>query len=89
MKANQAAHSVTTMCRVLGVSASGYYAWQQRDLSPRARQDRELLEQIRASHQRSRGTYGAPRIHRDLRAAGPGSAASGWHGCSSRPVCAA
>ena len=70
MKANQAAHSVTTMCRVLGVSASGYYAWQQRDLSPRARQDRELLEQIRASHQRSRGTYGAPRIHRDLRAAG-------------------
>jgi putative transposase len=70
MKANQAAHCVTTMCRVLGVSASGYYAWQRRDSSPRARQDRQLLEQIRASHQRSRGTYGAPRIHRDLRAAG-------------------
>jgi putative transposase len=70
MKANQAAHSVTTMCRVLGVSASGYYAWQQRDLCLRTRQDRQLLEQIRASHQRSRGTYGAPRIHRDLRAAG-------------------
>ena len=53
MKANQAAHSVTTMCRVLGVSASGYYAWQQRDLSPRTRQDQQLLEQIRASHHRS------------------------------------
>ena len=70
MKTHQAAHSVTTMCRVLGVSASGYYAWQQRDLSPRTRQDQQLLEQIRASHHRSRGTYGAPRIHRDLRAAG-------------------
>jgi putative transposase len=70
MKANQAAHSIATMCRVLGVSASGYYAWQQRDISPRTRQDQQLLEQIRASHQRSRGTYGAPRIHRDLRAAG-------------------
>lgn len=70
MKANQAAHSMTTMCRVLGVSASGYYAWQGRAVSARQRKDHELLEQIRAFHQRSRGTYGAPRIHRDLRAAG-------------------
>ena len=70
MKANQAAHSIATMCRVLGVSASGYYAWQRRGASARARTDAELLEQIRAFHRRSRGTYGAPRIHRDLRAAG-------------------
>jgi putative transposase len=70
MKANQAAHSVCTMCRVLGVSASGYYAWQGRAASARARNDAALLEQIRAFHRQSRGTYGTPRIHRDLRAAG-------------------
>ncbi len=70
MKANQAAHSIPTMCRVLGVSASGYHAWQRRGTSARTRKDEELLEQIRAFHQQSRGTYGAPRIHRDLRAAG-------------------
>jgi putative transposase len=70
MKANQAAHSVTTMCRVLGVSASGYYAWTGRDRSARAKQDEALVKQIRAFHKRSRGTYGAPRIHRDLRGVG-------------------
>ena len=70
MKANQAAHSIPTMCRVLGVSASGYYAWQRRGASARTSKDHELLEQIRAFHRQSRGTYGAPRIYRDLRAAG-------------------
>ena len=70
MKANQAAHSIATMCRVLGVSASGYYAWQQRTASARSVEDAELLEQIRRFHRLSRGTYGTPRIHRDLRAAG-------------------
>lgn len=70
MKANQAAHSVPTMCRVLGVSASGYYAWQRRGVSARRRLDEQLLEHVRGFHQQSRGTYGAPRIHRDLRAAG-------------------
>ena len=70
MKAHQAAHSITTMCRVLGVSASGYYAWTGRRPSRRATKDVEVLEQIRQFHQRSRGTYGAPRILRDLRAAG-------------------
>ena len=70
MKANQAAHPIATMCRVLGVSASGYYAWHGRGASARGRTDQELLAQIRAFHRQSRGTYGAPRIHRDLRAAG-------------------
>jgi len=70
MKAHQAAHSIATMCRVLGVSASGYYAWHGRGASARAQTDAQLLEQIRAFHRQSRGTYGAPRIHRDLRAAG-------------------
>jgi putative transposase len=70
VKANQAAHSIPTMCRVLGVSASGYYAWQRRGPSSRSRTDQDLLDQIRAFHRQSRGTYGAPRIHRDLRATG-------------------
>jgi putative transposase len=70
MKANRAAHAVPTMCRVLGVSASGYYAWVQRGASHRATADRTLLAQIRAFHRLSRGTYGAPRIQRDLRDAG-------------------
>jgi putative transposase len=70
MKANQAAHAIPTMCRVLGVSASGYYAWQRRAASTRHRMDQHLLEQICTYHTQSRGTYGAPRIHRDLRAAG-------------------
>lgn len=70
MKANQAAHSIPTLCRVLGVSASGYYAWHRRRESARTKKDQELLEHIRRFHQQSRGTYGTPRIHRDLREAG-------------------
>ena len=70
MKANRAVHSVATMCQVLGVSASGYYAWRDRAASARHVADAKLLEQIRTWHRRSRGTYGAPRLHRDLRAAG-------------------
>jgi putative transposase len=58
------------MCNVLGVSPSGYYAWERRSRSPRAQQDDKLLAQIRAIHQRSRGTYGAPRIHAELAAQG-------------------
>ena len=54
------------MCRVLGVSTSGYYAWRSRPLSKRAREDAELLERIQAIHQASNGTYGGPRIHAEL-----------------------
>jgi putative transposase len=54
------------MCRVLGVSASGYYARLQRRPSARSRSDAALSERIAAIHQRSRGTYGAPRIHVEL-----------------------
>jgi len=70
MKAHQAAHSIPTLSRVLGVSASGYYAWAKRGPSRRAVQNAALLEQIRTFHRASRGTYGVPRIHRDLRDAG-------------------
>ena len=54
--------------RVLGVSASGYYAWLVRPASRRAARDAELAEQIRAIHSRSRGTYGVPRVHAELAA---------------------
>src|SRR5262249_13107578 len=70
MKAHQAAHSIPTMCRVLGVSASGYYAWRVRRPSRRAQRDAALLEQIRQFHRASDETYGTPRLHRDLRDAG-------------------
>jgi putative transposase len=58
------------MCRVLGVSPSGYYAWAQRGLSDRAVRDVHLTAQITTSHTRSDETYGAPRVLADLRAAG-------------------
>jgi len=54
------------MCRVLEVSTSGYYSWLKRDPSDRSVKDAELLERIRAYHERSGRTYGSPRIHRDL-----------------------
>ena len=54
------------MCQVLEVSVSGYYAWRGRPESTRAQKDRALTEKIKASHQRSRGTYGTPRIRADL-----------------------
>jgi putative transposase len=58
------------MCRVLGVSPSGYYAWRKRPASARAQADQRLLRQIRTAHEASRGTYGVPRIHAELAAQG-------------------
>ena len=58
---------VTTMCRVLGVSPSGFWAWLRRSPSARSVADAALTEAIRTVHQRSRGTYGAPRVHARLR----------------------
>jgi putative transposase len=57
---------VTAVCRVLGVSPSGYYAWQKRPLSALARADVELTAHIDAIPRASRGTYGPPRIHAEL-----------------------
>ena len=70
MKANQACHRVATMCRRLGVSPSGYYAWRGRGRSPRAKRDEVLGGTIRAIHEVSGGTYGAPRVHAELMAGG-------------------
>lgn len=59
-------HSVARLCRVLGVSTSGYYAWRRRVPSARRQADLALTERIRTIHQESRGTYGAPRVHAEL-----------------------
>lgn len=54
------------MCRVLGVSRSGYYAWRKRLPSARSIEDKRLTQRIEAIHDESRGTYGVPRIHAEL-----------------------
>jgi len=65
--AQKASHSVKTLCRVLGVSRSGFHAWQRRAPSDRALGDAWLVEKIRQVHVSSRGTYGSPRVHAELR----------------------
>src|SRR5256885_14788350 len=62
--------SIRAMCRVLEVSASGYYAWRRRMISVRAREDEQLQQRIRTIHLLSRQTYGAPRIHAELQEEG-------------------
>ena len=59
---------VETMCRVLKVSRSGYYAWLNRPESKRKQQDKELLIEIKAIYKLSRKAYGSPRVHDALRA---------------------
>lgn len=57
-------HPVRLMCRVLGVSPSGYYAWRGRPESARTVANRRLLADVRRLHAQHRGRYGSPRIHR-------------------------
>jgi putative transposase len=70
MSANQACFPVATMARALGVSKAGYYAWLHRPPSAHAVGDNALLKRIRTIHATSRQTYGAPRVHAELRAQG-------------------
>jgi putative transposase len=70
IEAQRASFSVPLMCRVLGVSRSGYYDWKDRPPSKRSREDAALTERIHEIHQRSRATYGSPRVHAELRAIG-------------------
>jgi putative transposase len=70
IKAHQQQHNVRTMCRLLGVAPSGFYAWLQEPVSNRAQDDARLLRLIRASFSASHGIYGAPRVFLDLREAG-------------------
>lgn len=63
----KANHAVALMCRLFEVSKSGYYAWQSRPPSARSKSDAKLLGYIKKIHEESRGIYGAPRIHAELR----------------------
>ena len=70
MSAHQAMYLIRTMARVLKVSASGYYAWRSRPASARAAADADLTRHIRTIHAGSHATYGAPRVHAELKADG-------------------
>jgi putative transposase len=70
MSAHQALFPVAVMARVLGVSESGFHAWRHRQPSGHAIADAALLKRIRTIHASSRETYGAPRVHAELRAGG-------------------
>jgi len=58
------------MCRLLRVSASGYYAWRIRPESQRAKSDRELVPKIKRIHAQSKGVYGSPKIQAELASEG-------------------
>lgn len=70
IEAERTSFSVGLMCKMLGVSRSGYYDWRNRVPSARSRQDAALTGRIVEIHQRSRGTYGSPRVHAELRSVG-------------------
>ena len=70
IKCQRQHYSAETLCRVLNVAPSGYYAWLKRPVSLRAQEDARLLRLIRASVTASQGIYGAPRVFLDLREAG-------------------
>ena len=61
---------VQVMCEMPGVSRSGYYAWASRPESARAVEDRAVAAEIRVAPAASRGRYGSPRVHAELRAPG-------------------
>jgi putative transposase len=70
IEAEKANHKIATMCRVLEVSRSGYYAWVARPPSDRAVKNAALVEEIRRVHAESDGTYGSRRVHAELRREG-------------------
>jgi putative transposase len=68
--AEKANYPISLLCRVLKVSRSGYYDWKDRPPSKRDREDAALTFRITEIHERSRGTYGYPRVHAELQALG-------------------
>src|SRR5262249_23743157 len=70
INAEKASLPVALMCRVLGVSRAGFYAWQSRSPSPRASEDRRLAVEVAAIHSASRRRYGSLRVHEELRGQG-------------------
>jgi putative transposase len=71
--------SVKRMCQLLGVTRSGYYAWQGDATGPRELENRVLVEQIRVEYKSSRQTYGSPRIWASLVRQGIACGVIAWH----------
>jgi len=65
--AETADYSVLRLCRLVGVSTSGYYAWQRRSPSTRARSEERIVAKINAIHKRTYRAYGSPRMTAELR----------------------
>jgi len=61
---------VAVLCRAMKVSPSGFYAWKRRPEAAHSATDRRLGVLVQEAHQRSRETYGSPRVHAELRAQG-------------------
>ncbi len=70
IEAEKTSFPVQFMCRMLGVSRSGYYDWRDRPPSRSSLENATLTSKIREIHRRSREIYGSPRIHAELRALG-------------------
>ena len=70
IRAHRRAFPVSLMCWTLDVGRKGFYAWLNRPESPLRQENRRLLVEIKAAHQKSRKTYGSPRIHAELNANG-------------------
>ena len=70
IQSQQHKHPLNRLCSILNVSTSGYYDWLDRPVSKTQRTNQRLLTKIRCFHQSSRQTYGSPRVHQDLLAAG-------------------
>lgn len=75
---HRGAFPVGLMCQTLEVGSSGFYAWLKRPESPRSQENRRLLMEIKMAHEKSRKTYGSPRIHAELSGNG--------HACSKHRV---
>ena len=75
-------HSIRLLCLYLEASPSGFYDWEQRQVDPcaRALENQSLSQEIDQIHARSRQTYGAPRIQRELRKKDDAMAATAWRG---------
>ena len=70
MAAHEGEYAVKRMCKVLDLKRSGYYAWRKRKPSTRAQANQALLDMIKTEHEKSRKTYGSPRLHVVLRRQG-------------------
>ena len=66
ISAHKDTYPVQAMCQSLGVSRSGYYAYERAPMSQRKKEDMALLDQIIESHKQSRKTYGSPRVTSDI-----------------------